>query len=355
MGERKGQNKYYPPDFDYKIHKSLSGYHGEHPLRERAKAPGILIIRFEMPYNIWCDKCNNHIGMGVRYNAEKSKIGNYYTTPIFKFRMKCHLCDNHFEIKTDPANHDYVIISGARRKEQRWDPHENEQIVPEDRDNQKKLVLDSMYKLEHSSNDLDKGKTAAPRLAQIMEIKSSQKDDFSLNQLARKKFRESKQAAKAILVKNEEVKKRLNLSIDLLPESESDVHKAKLLKLSSVKKFQEVFSDRQRNLRDHLLFDEEKSKSTSGLKSMTPKEVSRQTMCNIFSSINKKKRSEAFSIDIKNLNSSKRLKTHTEPSESLADNSKTKSPSLNCATESNGDGLSTLVQNYSESQSSDSD
>jgi len=28
-------------------------------------------------------------------------------------------------------NHDYVIISGARRKEQRWDPHENEQIVPE--------------------------------------------------------------------------------------------------------------------------------------------------------------------------------------------------------------------------------
>ena len=28
-------------------------------------------------------------------------------------------------------NHDYVILEGARRKEQRWDPHENEQIVPE--------------------------------------------------------------------------------------------------------------------------------------------------------------------------------------------------------------------------------
>ena len=40
--------------------------------------------------------------MGVRYNAEKSKVGNYYTTQIFKFRMKCHLCDNHFEIQTDP-------------------------------------------------------------------------------------------------------------------------------------------------------------------------------------------------------------------------------------------------------------
>lgn len=39
---------------------------------------------------------------GVRYNAEKRKVGNYYTTPIFRFRMKCHLCDNHFEIETDP-------------------------------------------------------------------------------------------------------------------------------------------------------------------------------------------------------------------------------------------------------------
>jgi coiled-coil domain-containing protein 130 len=69
--------------------------------------------------------------MGVRYNAEKSKVGMYYTTPIYKFRMKCHLCPNYIEMKTDPANHDYVIIAGARRKEQRWDPKENEQIVPE--------------------------------------------------------------------------------------------------------------------------------------------------------------------------------------------------------------------------------
>ena len=40
--------------------------------------------------------------IGVRYNAEKKKVGNYYTTPIYRFRMKCHLCDNHFEIETDP-------------------------------------------------------------------------------------------------------------------------------------------------------------------------------------------------------------------------------------------------------------
>ena len=61
-----------------------------------------LLHRFEMPFNIWCDGCNNHIGMGVRYNAEKRKIGMYYTTPLWEFRMKCHLCDNYFEFRTDP-------------------------------------------------------------------------------------------------------------------------------------------------------------------------------------------------------------------------------------------------------------
>ena len=39
---------------------------------------------------------------GVRYNADKSKVGNYYSTPIWKFRMKCHLCDNYIEFQTDP-------------------------------------------------------------------------------------------------------------------------------------------------------------------------------------------------------------------------------------------------------------
>ena len=59
-------------------------------------------VSFELPYNIWCNGCGSHVGMGVRYNAEKTKVGNYYTTPIYKFRMKCHLCDSHFEIQTDP-------------------------------------------------------------------------------------------------------------------------------------------------------------------------------------------------------------------------------------------------------------
>lgn len=104
MGERKGVNKYYPPDYDPRV-GGLNKFLGTHALRERARKidKGIIIIRFEMPYNIWCEGCKNHIGMGVRYNAEKTKVGMYYTTPVYEFKMKCHLCDNHFVIKTDPG------------------------------------------------------------------------------------------------------------------------------------------------------------------------------------------------------------------------------------------------------------
>lgn len=46
-----------------------------------------------------------------------------------RFRMKCHLCVNYIEMQTDPATCDYVIVSGASRKEERWDMAENEQIL----------------------------------------------------------------------------------------------------------------------------------------------------------------------------------------------------------------------------------
>uniref|UniRef100_A0A674GCV6 Probable splicing factor YJU2B n=1 Tax=Taeniopygia guttata TaxID=59729 RepID=A0A674GCV6_TAEGU len=71
-----------------------------------------------------------HAPTGVRYNAEKKKVGSYYTTPVYRFRMKCHLCVNYIELQTDPGNCDYVIVSGARRKEERWEPEDSGQVLP---------------------------------------------------------------------------------------------------------------------------------------------------------------------------------------------------------------------------------
>lgn len=131
MGERKGTNKYYPPDFDPSKHRSLNAYHGVHALRERGRKAdkGIIIIRFEMPYNAWCLSCKKPIGMGVRYNAEKTKVGMYHSTPIFQFAMNCAMCAGRLVMQTDPQNFDYICVEGIRRKVQTWDPEENEQIV----------------------------------------------------------------------------------------------------------------------------------------------------------------------------------------------------------------------------------
>ncbi|XP_027873013.1 putative splicing factor YJU2B [Xiphophorus couchianus] len=231
MGERKGTNKYYPPDFNPAKHGSLNGYHKTHALRERARklSQGILIIRFEMPYNIWCDGCKNHIGMGVRYNAEKKKVGNYYTTPIYRFRMKCHLCINYIEMQTDPATCDYLIVSGARRKEERWDMAENEQILTTEREEKEKLETDAMYKLDHGGKDKEKLTKALPSLSEIQDYQAGWKDDFQLNSSLRRKFRVEKKVLAEQEEKDNAVKMRANLSIPLLPEKEEDKKLAGLL------------------------------------------------------------------------------------------------------------------------------
>ena len=237
MGERKGVNKYYPPDFDYKKHGSLDRYHNSHPLRERArklKSEGILIIRFEMPYNIWCNGCNKHIGMGVRYNAEKKKVGNYYSTIIYKFRMKCHLCDQYFEIQTDPANCEYVILSGARRKEERWDAKSNEQIEMTDHQDKKKLMTNPMYKLEHAVKDKEKLQTVIPTLSEIQELQDDKKDDYLLNKALRRRFRDQKKKIEKAQDSDRKLLLKSSLDIPLLEENEEDKKLAKLIKYNIV-------------------------------------------------------------------------------------------------------------------------
>lgn len=192
-----------------------------------------------MPYNIWCEGCKAHIAMGVRYNAEKSKVGKYYTTPIHKFRMKCHLCDQHFEIQTDPGNMDYKILSGARRKEQRWDMAENEQIVTEDKADIKKLSADPMFKLEHDTTDKSKVTKLMPTLRELEHVQSQWKDDFALNSLMRRELRGEKKVIKEQADSDQKFLDKWNINVDLVREHESDI------KLASLYKFNALDSDKK--------------------------------------------------------------------------------------------------------------
>ncbi|KAM8793895.1 putative splicing factor YJU2B [Eudromia elegans] len=192
-----------------------------------------------MPFNIWCDGCKNHIGMGVRYNAEKRKVGTYYTTPIYRFRMKCHLCVNYIEMQTDPAGCDYVIVSGARRKEERWDMEDNAQILPTASEAKEKLETDAMFRLEHGAADRAVLQRAVPSLTSLREAQSAWKDDFALNSLLRRRFREEKKTLREEEEEAAALQAKAGLSIPLVPEAEEDRRLAALFKYHSPDSYEE--------------------------------------------------------------------------------------------------------------------
>ncbi|KAI8366644.1 uncharacterized protein BYT42DRAFT_504670 [Radiomyces spectabilis] len=231
-------NKYYPPDWT-PDKGTVNQFVGKHPLGDRARKidQGILVVRFELPFNIWCTGCDNHIGKGVRYNAEKKKIGNYYSTPILQFRMRCHLCSNWIEIQTDPKNTAYVVVSGAKKKVEEWEPEDTEVIRLQgnlgymiDEDTKEKLESDPIYRLEHGIKDekiLDQSK---PHLTQLQDLNDALwKDPYARSQALRRKFREEKKKDKAIQEKTERLRDKHSLQIELLPEDPADQIQAKLM------------------------------------------------------------------------------------------------------------------------------
>ncbi|KAA1467368.1 DUF572-domain-containing protein [Dentipellis sp. KUC8613] len=225
-------NKYYPPDYDGEKHGSLNAYRGKHALGDRARKldQGILITRFELPFNIWCGTCNAHIGMGVRYNAEKKKIGNYYSTPIFSFRCKCHLCGGWFEIQTDPKNTRYIVTSGARQKDEDWDPEENGGFAIHDTEG-KEAPVDPLAALEKSTDaQTHATKVQAPRLEQLQDASDHYNSDpYTLSRRVRKRFREEKKVEKEKAEVDRNIKERYGLpaELSLIRDDEKSTAEAK--------------------------------------------------------------------------------------------------------------------------------
>lgn len=200
MAERRATNKYYPPDWD-PSKGSANTYQKSHHLRQRARKinEGILVVRFEMPFGIICSGCEKFIGMGVRYNAEKTKTGKYYTTQIYKFKMKCHLCDNHFEIETDPSKFDYKILAGAR-KQVRYDRADESEHVETKTESSSKvddscdLVQsdDAMSRLEKRVEDRIQTESIVSSLKELKEWRVKHDESFTNNQILRAQYREKR-------------------------------------------------------------------------------------------------------------------------------------------------------------------
>jgi len=80
LAAAKADNFYFPPEYkpsDGSLNKFRKS-HGALGKRANKLHLGILVIRFEVPWNMWCTTCKAHIGRGVRYNAEKKTCGQLF-------------------------------------------------------------------------------------------------------------------------------------------------------------------------------------------------------------------------------------------------------------------------------------
>lgn len=196
--------------------------------RARKLDEGILIIRFEMPFNIWCLSCNQHIARGVRFNAEKKQAGNYYSTTIWSFRMKCHLCGGWMELQTDPKKSEYVVVEGARRKVEERTAEELELRAPLNAEEAALMRTNPFYQLEHQIKDQRVAKGMVPKLGAIHTANErAWKDNWESSRLLRRRFREEKRIARQAERRCDVLRSKLAVDLKLMPERPEDVMMAR--------------------------------------------------------------------------------------------------------------------------------
>lgn len=225
--------KYVPPDLEGTI--SGNKLHGKHALGGRASklaSKGILTVRFEMPYAVWCSTCPKPtiIGQGVRFNAAKQKVGAYHSTPIWSFKMRHAACGGEIEIRTDPANTAYVVVAGGKKRDTGDDiVREGDSVILTDQERES-LRQNAFASLEKTIEDREAAKASTERIDDLLDVSARQWDDpYTLNQKLRRTFRAERKDLEKKAAKDESLKDAMGLGIDLLPESEGDRLRASLV------------------------------------------------------------------------------------------------------------------------------
>lgn len=140
-----------------------------------------------MPFNVFCLTCDGHIAQGVRFNAEKKKVGNYYSTPIFAFRMKHTVCQGWIEVRTDPQNTAYVVTEGAKKKAADDEPQMG---IIKIHDPSEATVEDPFARKEKEVGDKTEIKRGAARVEELRELSDRQwADPYEHSRKMRKVFR----------------------------------------------------------------------------------------------------------------------------------------------------------------------
>lgn len=204
-------NKYYPPDYDGK--SSLNS--------KNKKSTGKQVVRFETPFDLYCLSCDKRIGKGNRYNAEKTRAGEYLSIPVWDLTIKCHFCSGSITIRTNPQDACYEVAGGARKAAQT--PN---QMV----DSEKEHSGDPFSKLENKVEKEMKIDSQSMEIERLLKANSANwNDTFGTSQRLRHIFREEKKRIKKRKEEEEIIQSKSSLAIPIVPKlPEDDLHVSKL-------------------------------------------------------------------------------------------------------------------------------
>ncbi|KKP07121.1 hypothetical protein THAR02_00771 [Trichoderma harzianum] len=229
--------RYVPPDLEGTT--SGNKLNKKHPLGNRASklaSHGILTVRFEMPFPIWCAHCPKPtiIGQGVRFNAEKKRVGNYFSTPVWGFRFRHVECGGWIEMRTDPKNTAYVVVEGATKRDTGTEDGDGGGAILTDQEREE-LRKNAFASLEKTIADRKQLEMAAERLDDLEDLSRRHwNDPYAQNQRLRKAFRVGRKEREKLAAATEDLKERMGLGLDLLPEREEDAKRAALVDFGSM-------------------------------------------------------------------------------------------------------------------------
>lgn len=111
MSERKGINRYYPPNVD------PSKVKFSHKKAQKSKGQN---VRLMMPFSIKCLKCEEYIAKSRKFNARKEVTDrDYLGIKIKQFSIRCPRCFSELVFETDPKLGDYTCVVGCKKNFER--------------------------------------------------------------------------------------------------------------------------------------------------------------------------------------------------------------------------------------------
>jgi hypothetical protein len=157
------------------------------------------VVRFELPEQGVCTGCGAHVGKGTRFNAHKEKSGNYFSTPIYKFTLKCRICAKaEFVIQTNPKERGFDYLEGIHKQVQEFDTKEAGTAGVIDTEHGNKLISTSgnsgdasrLARLESVASGARKTMTEHDQLTSLIEVSAETfLNDSASNAAVRSTFR----------------------------------------------------------------------------------------------------------------------------------------------------------------------